>query len=464
MTLSSQNNFRPLSGSKILTVIFFLLAMYVVLNGNWHRTKYPIQMDANGYYIFLPATFIYHDLKNLQFVHSMPEQFDRKYFLYPNISGGYLSKYAPGIALLQLPFFLTAHILAPVFQQEQSGYSPPYRLAVALSTLFYTFLSILILRRLLLRYFNDATATLSLIFVALGTNAFFYGILQAGLAHNYLLFAFSLMLLCLDSWWKSGHWYLFAGASATVGLMACIRPTEALTGLIPVGFLLQRLRESKFSLPASLLKSILAGIPAFLLLLIPLFLYWKTSTGNWIAYTYEQEGFYFDRPAQIWYGLFGFRKGWFIYTPMAALAFAGLAFIRKNSWFRPYFLALLSYLPLNIFIVLSWYCWWYGGCFGQRAFIPVLALLSIPLAAVLDYLRKKSPLYLLLPVFLLVLNIFQSFQYQRQILHMDAMTWNSYTFIFGKWRFTEEEKARMKTMLDYPDYSQRGKKLDEYFR
>jgi len=62
------------------------------------------------------------------------------------------------------------------------------------------------------------------------------------------------------------------------------------------------------------------------------------------------------------------------------------------------------------------------------------------------------------------LNIFQSFQYQRQILHMDSMTMKAYFFIFGKTSLTEEEKTKLKTMLEYADYSQRGKKLDEYFK
>jgi hypothetical protein len=47
---------------------------------------------------------------------------------------------------------------------------------------------------------------------------------------------------------------------------------------------------------------------------------------------------------------------------------------------------------------------------------------------------------------------------------MDAMTWRSYFFIFGKWKLDDAEKAQMKTMLDFPDYNQRGKKLDEYFK
>lgn len=466
MILSRKNHLSPFSGLKILTTLFIFLTIYVILNGNWKRTRYPIQMDANGYYIFLPAIFIYHDLKNLAFVNSMPEQFDRKYFLYPNIHGGYLSKYAPGTALLQLPFFFAAHLLAPAFHQPSDGYSPPYRLAVALSTIFYSWLSFLFLRKLLLRYFQDRTSTIALIFLALGTNAFFYGILQAGLVHNYLLCVFSLMLLCLDTWQKSSGWKYFAAACACVGFMTCIRPTEALTGLVPIAYFLHRWKQNLFRLEhfTKQFPAIAGGVFAFILGISPVLLYWKFATGQWIAYTYEQEGFYFDRPWQIWYGLFGFRKGWFIYTPMAGLALFGLLQIRKDPRFASAIAALAAYLPLNMFLVLSWYCWWYGGCFGQRAFIPVMALLCLPLAALLESILKQAKFLLLIPMMLTILNLFQSFQYQRQILHMDAMTWEAYVYVFGKWKLSDNEKKEVKGLLDPPDYSERGKKLNEYFR
>ncbi len=453
------------SSKKVLVVLFFILSGYVTLNGNCFRTKYPFQMDANGYYIYLPAIFIYHDLENLGFVDQMPEQFDRKYFLYRNQGGGYLSKYAPGTAILELPFFLAGHFLAPVLGYEQTGYSPPYRLAIAISTLFFTCLAFWILAHILARYFSRGVVFATVILLLLGTNVFFYGVLQAGVTHNYLLFVFCLMLYFLDNWWREEKWQFFAFACACVGFSACIRPTEILFGLVPIGFLFLRWKQSGFSVQKLIQfgKEIFSGILAFGIFIFPIFLFWKFATGSWVAYTYEQEGFYFDRPSQIWYGLFGFRKGWFIYTPLAAMAFLGLPFLAVKENLKPYFSAILWYLPINIFIVLSWYCWWYGGCFGLRAFIPTLGILAFPLALLLQEVRKFRIGLIAFVLFFLLLNIFQSFQYQRQIMHMDAMTWKSYSFIFGKWKLSDEEKKKRDALLDYPDYLQRGKKLDEYF-
>jgi len=300
----------------------------------------------------------------------------------------------------------------------------------------------------------------------LGTNILFYGILQAGVTHNYLLFVFVLMVYFLDRWWQTNLWKYFALACACVGMSSSIRPTEILVGLVPLSFLWQKLRKEDHSIGQFYLKwhELVFGFLAFFLFLMPVFLFWKYSTGSWISYTYEQEGFYFDRPWQIWYGLFGFRKGWFIYTPMAALALIGMIFLQRNSALRPWYRALLLYLPINIYIVLSWYCWWYGGGFGQRSFIPIFALLAFPLAAVMERLSKFPKAALLLLSLLAGLNVFQSFQYQRQIIHMDAMTWNAYKFVFGKWKLSDKEKVQRNALMEYPDYLERGKKLDEYFK
>lgn len=445
---------------------FLLLSLIFAINGNWRSSRFPIQMDANGYYIYLPAVFIYHDLENLNFVNDLPEQFDRKYFLYPNKNGGFLTKYAPGIAILHSPFFFVAHVTAITLDLKADGYSAIYRLALGLSTLFYTCLGLWLLALVLLRYFRPAAVFVTIGLLLFATNIFFYGLIQPGISHNYVFCMVCALLYCLDKWQIKQNWVYFSLAGTLVGFCSLIRPTEALVGLIPIGYFIYLWKTNQFN--ATFLKkhslSILGAIVGFTLSLLPLLIYWKFATGNWVAYTYEQEGFYFDRPSQIWYGLFGFRKGWFVYTPLVFLACLGWFQFRNDKRFDAFRLAFWLYFPINLFIVLSWYCWWYGGCFGMRALIPALALAAFPIAWLFDSEKIMKLPILMFSGLCLVLNVFQSYQYQQKILHMDAMTWKSYIYIFGKWRLTEEQKAKRDTLLDHPDYLQRGKKLDEYFK
>ncbi len=449
-----------------LLASFLLLSAYFTLNGNWYKTRFPIQMDANGYYVFLPAIFIYNDLENLSFVNDMPEQFDRKYFLYANASGGYMTKYSPGLAILELPFFLIAHASAKVLGIEATGYSPPYRLAMGISSIFYSCLGLWFLAKVLLRYFNPTSVLFTLVLMLFGTTIFHTTLMQSGTTHNHVFMVLALLLLYIDKWYHGQQAVDFGLAAFFAGYAALIRPTEALVALIPIGYFFQYWKHQKFNFRYlfSQVKGIVFALIGFLVCLLPVLLYWKFATGNWVAYTYEQEGFYFDRPWQIWYGLFGFRKGWFIYTPLLFLAAYGYFLMRKDERFAAYRSALIWYLPFNLFIVLSWYGWWYGGCFGNRALIPCLALAAFPIAYLFDSPKiMKLPLLAISGLFVL-LNIFQTFQYQQRVMHMDAMTWRSYVYIFGKWKLSEEEKQHMQTLLDHPDYSQRGKKLDEYFK
>lgn len=445
---------------------FLLLTAFVVADKNWKTSRYPLQMDANGYYIYLPAIFIYDDLKTLDFVNKMPAQFDRKYFLYEGINGGFMTKYTPGMAILELPFFLVGHLFAPMFGFEQSGYSPPYRLAVAISSIFYSCLALWILSVVLARYFSKDVVLVTVAALLLGTNILFYSVFQPAITHNYVLFALCAMLYFIDRWNINEKPLDFALACACVGFCALIRPTEILTGLVPIGFLVNKWKQQKFQFAwiSRHYLTFLIGLILFTVFLFPVFMYWKYATGNWIAYTYEQEGFYFDRPWQIWLGLFGARKGWFIYSPIIFLAVWGLYRMWSNQKFSGIVSSVLWYLPFNIYIVLSWYGWWYGGCFGMRALIPSLALMAFPIAFIVQEAVREKVFLTFFISFCILLNLFQTIQYQRQVLHMDAMTWKAYFYIFGKWSLTKEEIAKRNKMLDYPDYSQRGKKLDEYFK
>jgi hypothetical protein len=456
---------HKISVRNFLIFSFCLLSAFLYLDGNWRKSRFPIQMDANGYYVYLPAIFIYQDLEHLGFVNQMPEQFDRKYFLYPSARGGYMTKYSPGVAILEAPFFLVAHALAPALGYEASGYSPPYRLAVAIAGLFYSCLGIWILSLVLARYFRHETVLLTAALLLFGTMFLFYILFQPALTHNFVFVALALELWFLERWIRSQSITDLFGAGACTGFATLIRPTEVLIGLVLLGYVLALRPKGKnlFAYLISQIGPLLGAAAGFVLFILPVFAYWKYATGNWVAYTYSDEGFYFDRPWQIWYGLFGFRKGWFIYTPMLFLAAWGMWGLVKSQQFRPFVQGLLWYLPFNLFIVLSWYGWWYGGCFGNRALVPALALAAYPLAWLLENSRKPLLTYALAGFFVL-LNAFQSFQYQRQILHMDGMTWRAYFYIFGKWQLKPEEKAHLQTLLDLPDYGERGKKLDEYFK
>jgi len=78
---------------------------------------------------------------------------------------------------------------------------------------------------------------------------------------------------------------------------------------------------------------------------------------------------------------------------------------------------------VNIYIVFSWYQWYYGGGFGSRPMIESLAVLAFPMATVISYVLSLrgalKPLVMGLIISLVGLNIFQTYQYSRGIIPWD---------------------------------------------
>jgi hypothetical protein len=119
---------------------------------------------------------------------------------------------------------------------------------------------------------------------------------------------------------------------------------------------------------------------------------------------------------------------------------------------RSFSLSLLIFVPLNIYIVLSWWCWWYGGCFGQRSFIDSFALLSLPIAALLQWLVslslwKRVALYFIF-ISCIAISIKHTMQYYYGSIHWDSMTKEAYWDSIGRLR----PGPNFQNLIKTPDY------------
>ncbi len=176
--------------------------------------------------------------------------------------------------------------------------------------------------------------------------------------------------------------------------------------------------------------------------------YWKYSTGQWFYYSYKGERFNFKRPHVV-EGLFSYQKGWFIYTPIAFLAILGLLYM----WYKKSKLApgILFFYALTIYVVFCWQEWWYGGGFGARALVETLPFLAISLAYMADGVFKREKgmalkaAFSIVTGFLVLLNLFQTFQYSKGTIHYVKMNRTYYWKVFGKIKPTAEEYKTMMT-------------------
>ncbi|MEI7595343.1 MAG: hypothetical protein WCK02_06300 [Bacteroidota bacterium] len=444
------------SNTIIIVVLFVLIAVQFNVK-RWNKSLI-IDWDVKEYYGYLPATFIYHDL-HLKYFDTIPSI--KKYGWYKTTeSGDRVFKMSMGMSMLYLPSFFIVNAWQHYSNRNSDGYCVPYQKALALNVMLYLFFGLLFLSKVLHRYFSKLAVWLTLIFIVFGTNLLFYSTNESGMPHDYSFSLFSIFLWSLVNWFEQKKIQYALLLGFLVGLISLIRPTNSVIVVFLVLYKCMNFNDFKNNI-SLFFKYWKHWVPSILLCLIvwvPQLLYWKEVTGHYIHYSYDKEGFFFNNP-QITNVLFSYRKGWFVYTPLAIFALIGLFLLsKKQSEFR---WSIIFYLIVHVYIVSCWWCWWYGGCYGQRAMIESFAFLSIPLAAffdkICDSVTWHRVVLWLIMFFIFVTSIIQTLQYRYTIIHWDAMTKEAYWKVFLKVKKPKD----IKNYLDEPNYDKRMRGEDE---
>lgn len=464
---------------NVSVIVIILAGIFIVMTNfnhhKWLRDDGVIEWDVKGYYSYLPATFIYKDLK-LDFLDGNNELFQKMWPVRTD-EGDRVIVTSCGMSILYSPFFFIAHGLAHLTSYEADGYSMPYRFALAFSALFYFLLGMIFMRKILKRYFSEVITVITMIAVAIGTNLFYYTTYEAPLTHGH---SFGLIALFV---WLSIRWHRSPKAGNTIGLgflfglISLIRPTNILVLLFFVLWDVKSFKELKERILFFIRRYnlVLLMLLFFLIAWLPQFAYWKYITGHWIFYSYgaKDAGFFFNNP-QIFNILISYKKGWFVYTPVMAIAFVGIFFMIKRL--PAAFWAVLVYMLAMIYVLSSWWCWWFGGGFGLRAFVETYAIMAIPLASLLDVAFRKKIIGISLTVIIAVLtayNLFQIRQYRHGAIHFWWMNKEAYWANFLKLHPTEKyfevrtkpnyEKARDGIYEEIPFVSEKEKNQKAFY-
>jgi hypothetical protein len=411
------------------------------------RTAAPprnvLTWDVFGYYLYLPATFIHHDiaLQDHAWLDGVMARYEPSATLYQLVDGPdgkRVIKYSAGMAVLYAPFFAVAHLAAHLTGHQADGFSPPYQYIVAFGCLLYALLGLFVLRRVLLHFFSDTWTAALLLLIVFGTN---YLQLTAWdgtlLTHTPLFLLYALLLWATIRWHTAPRLRTALLLGATAGLITLVRPSEGLCVLIPLLWL--PAGDARWRAKWTLLRDHWTHVPvavaAFVVAASPQLLYWHAVTGRWIFYSYVNPGEGFDfLPPYLVDFLFSFRKGWLLYTPLMVLALAGIPLLLRKQ--REAFLAVLVFLLADLWVVSAWSTWWYaGGSFSSRSMVPAYTLLALPLGACLQALCRRTvwrwPAVVLVGM-LVLLNLFQTWQWQQRILPKDRVTGPYYRAIFGR--------------------------------
>ena len=398
-----------------------------------------IGSDGVGYYVYARSLAIDHDL-----------DFANEYAYYqrafrppePTPLGRQGNKYAIGPALLWMPFFLAAHVLALLGQAlglgAADGYGYLYQAAISIGSIAYGALGFAMAYACARRMFAGGAALAAVGLLWFAGNAIYYMVFEPSMSHMVALFSVAALLTV---------WFLrFRGADkpdliqaallgAAGGLVLLVRLQDAPFLLLPFGYLLARLLGAWRAGDARLARRwLLAGLLAgacLALVFAPQLVVWRRLYGSWLTSPYTSDHdppFYWLQP-QVGGVLLSTFHGLFTWHPVYLLALAGLALVGRRD--RGLALALLALLALEVYIVAAWWAWWQGDSFGGRMFLSATWIWVLGLAGLLQRVwssaRLRGPT-LAVALLLVLWNGLSLLQYRLGLVPMSApLTWEQMT-------------------------------------
>ncbi len=413
-----------------LLIVF--LALVAIFQARKWSTHDVIIWDMAGYYQYLSSYFIYDDIGDGSYTAFARAKYrpdlDENYGLVPAPNGQKVIKYPLGMSLFYAPAFFIAHTVAMLRGSPADGYASIYQKMLALGCLVYALLGLWVLRKVLCQFFEDTTVALTLLAIGLATNFLNYATYESPTSHGTLFLLTSVVMLLTVRWLAAFKRCDAVLLGLTLGIIGLVRVTELWMVLVPLlwGITSRAAARERLSQLWQQRGQVLLMVVLTSSVLTLQMWFWHTVGGAWIIDSYPGEKFDFLHP-NLLLGLFSARKGWLLYTPVMALAIAGIFMMREKI--RAALPVLLVMLPLVLYITFSWEQWWYGGGFSARPLISIYPLLALSMASLFDRCRRSNwmlrSIALILLIFI-VLNLTQTWQYHRGIVNCCDTTWDMY--------------------------------------
>jgi hypothetical protein len=409
-----------------------ILLVFLVFNRHSNTGTYnwltPLWADQSGYYVYLPALFIYDFDAG-----SFPDGIEAKTgdgFSLDTESNKVITRYSCGVAILQAPFFIAIHFLAGILGQTQDGFSGIYHQVPNIAAIFYALLGFIFLWKFLKHYFNSGIRFFVITALFFGTNLYYYTIDSTGMSHIYSFGLFALAVWLTKRLLASerrNHYKYLAVWGFIFSLIVLVRPSNVLffpflfcLDCSSAGELIKRIK--KFAT----VKNILLTAAIFSVVSLPQFIYWKYVSGSYIYYSYEGYGFTNWKTPGIIELWFSPNNGLFLYSPLYLAVLAGIFLMIRNK-IENGWMILLTFCALS-YLFASWFMFSFGCGFGSRNFVEYTVMFSLPLGYLYkrigDYKKIRNLLIIALIAVMVLFNIRLVYRYSR-------------CFQGGDWDFTE---------------------------
>ncbi len=343
-------------------------------------------IDATGYYSYLPALVIRHNLDtDPMFLARACAGTDPAHCLFQR------NPYGIGVALFLVPFFLLAHGVAPLMHAPQDGLSRPYLLLCGLGSSLWGFAGLLLSWRTARMFFSPWAATLAAATLWMGSPLLFYMIPNGFLSHSTDVFVNALFIYVYARTRgpeRGGTWLLYG---ALIGLAMMVRLPNVFLGALPLVDSLWRVRERGRRLGPEALRFTWLGA-GLLLAMTPQMLVWRLTRGRWFLLdpykgaTRDHSDFL--RP-HLWQVLFSTNHGFLLWAPAFLVALASLPLLARKDPRLTVGLGVV--VLLDYYLVASWDYWNGDAAFGPRLFLNLIPAAVLGLSALLDGPARRLP-------------------------------------------------------------------------
>ncbi len=374
--------------NRLTYILLFFITLILIESRQTKITNFNCEIcaDKAGYYMFLPAVFhmgfeAENYTENFQVERGNGFILDKK-------KNKIITKFTYGLSLLLSPFYALGALIAYFFSINEHPYSNYYLFFINIGAAFYITLGLFYLNKFFKFYFSKSVSFLTVMIVFFGTNLYYYSIDETLMSHLYSFSLFSILLYGIKTFYETKqtkHFLLFAIPFA---LAVLIRPTNILFGVFVLFLDVDNMSSLKSNLKMVLQrKNIAIGLGIYLIILIPQMLYWNFAYGQFLPYTYGEEGFtnwYKPRLINNW---FSPHSGFFTYTPIALLSiyFSIVMIFRKQK----NAVLVLAVFLISSYMCASWHLVNFGGCnFGKRPMVEYLPLIMFPIGYLLSTFKN----------------------------------------------------------------------------
>lgn len=369
----------------------------------WKRNIFG---DASGYFVYLPATFLYHfDAKEFssKFGNRINEKGEME-----EVGCGFrvennkiITKYFYGIALLQAPVYALIHLGHIITGTNGDGFNGLYEHATIISSIIYYILSLFLLFKLLKAKTNELLALTSILFTVFATNVIYYFAANPGYTHAFLFFLYTAFLYSSYQFSKKQSSKNSLFIYMITGLIAVVRPIDL---IFAVTFFIDN--DFKKLLRLISPKNLLIGATTLGLIVFPQLFYYKYITGSWLYYSYGNETFTNLLNPSLVKFYFSTNNGLFFYNPFWLIIIASTVGLLFTKHRRFAIIALMLFIT-NSYLCASWHIWNFGCGYGSRNFVEYAALFSFPFAYILMELRTRWKIITIIAIsiFFCIINL-----------------------------------------------------------